>query len=82
MNYQRFFGPALILVAALGVAALLGVPVLAYLPVGVAALACPLMMVFMMRGHGGHGGHGGGGHGGGGEHAHEQPAPGREGGPR
>ena len=25
-------------------------------------LACPLMHVFMHRGHGGHGGHGGGGH--------------------
>lgn len=58
MNYQRFAGPAVIFVAALAVAAILGVPVLTYLPVAVVALACPLMMVFMMRGmsHGAHGG--------------------------
>ena len=70
MNYQRFVGPALILVAALAVAAVLGVPVFAYLPVALVALACPLMMVFMMKGmHGGHGGQ-----------PHDQHAPGaREG---
>lgn len=58
MNYQRFAGPALILAAALAVAAILGVPVLAYLPVAAVALACPLMMVLMMRGmrHGAHAG--------------------------
>lgn len=50
MTYQRFVGPAVIFVAALAVAATLGVPVLAYLPIAVVALACPLMMVFMMRG--------------------------------
>ena len=70
MNYQRFLGPGLVLVAALAVAAALGVPVLAYLPVALVALACPLMMVFMMRGM--HGGHGGA--------SHEQPPSGiREG---
>lgn len=59
-NYQRFAGPALILVAALALAAALGAPVLAYLPIALVVLACPLMMVFMMKGmHGGHGGDGG-----------------------
>ena len=70
MNYQRFAGPAAILVAAVAVAAILGVPVLAYLPIALVALACPLMMVFMMKGM--HGGHSDG--------AHEQPTGGaREG---
>lgn len=50
MNYQRFVAPAVALVAGLTLAALLGVPVLAYVPVAVLVLACPLMMVFMMRG--------------------------------
>lgn len=56
MNHQRFLAPAVIAVAALALAAALGVPVLAYLPIAVLLLACPLMMVFMMRGmsHGGH----------------------------
>lgn len=61
MNYQRFVGPAVIFVAALAVAAILGVPVLAYLPIALVALACPLMMIFMMRGMS-HGSHGGGSH--------------------
>lgn len=72
-NYQRFLGPGLAVIAALVVAALLGAPVVAYLPIGLAVLACPLMMFFMMRGM--HGGHGAG--------ATDQPAPGaREGEPR
>jgi hypothetical protein len=55
MNYQRFVGPAVILIAALAVAAALGAPVLAYVPIALVVLACPLMMVFMMKGmHGGH----------------------------
>ena len=61
MNYQRFVGPAVIFVAAMAVAAILGAPVLAYLPIAVMALACPLMMVFMMRGMS-HGAHGAGSH--------------------
>lgn len=61
MNYQRFAGSAAIFVAALAVAAILGVPVLAYLPIALVALACPLMMVFMMSGM--HGGHSDGAHG-------------------
>jgi hypothetical protein len=70
MNYQRFVGPAVIFVAALAVAAVLGVPVLAYLPIALVSLACPLMMVFMMKGmHGGHS-----------DQTHEQPTTGaREG---
>lgn len=66
MNYQRFAGPGLVFVAALAVAALVGVPVLAYLPIALVVLACPLMMVFMMKGmHGGHG-----------DHTHDQPTSG------
>lgn len=67
MNYQRYLGPAMFGVAAVAVLAALGVPVIAFLPVLI-FLACPLMMVFMMRGmnhgrgghvgcHGGHGSH-------------------------
>jgi hypothetical protein len=61
MNYQRFAGPAAIFVAAQTVAAILGVPVFTYLPIAVVALACPLMMVFMMRGMS-HGAHASGSH--------------------
>ena len=50
MKNQRFLAPALIAVAAMALAAALGVPVLAYVPIAVLLLACPLMMVFMMRG--------------------------------
>ncbi|HET7488880.1 MAG TPA: DUF2933 domain-containing protein [Acidimicrobiales bacterium] len=55
-NYQRFLGPGLVVVAVLAVATALGAPILTYLPVAVVALACPLMMIFMMKGmHGSHG---------------------------
>ena len=66
MNYQRYLGPAMLGVAAVAVLAAFGAPVFAYLPFLI-FLACPLMMVFMMRGmdHGGGGSHAGchGGHG-------------------
>jgi hypothetical protein len=54
-------GPALAVgILVLGLA-VLGVPVITYLPI-LLVLACPLMMIFMMRGMG-HGGHGDGPHG-------------------
>lgn len=58
MNYQRYLAPAAVGVAAIAVLALLGLPVVAFLPY-LLFLACPLTMVFMMRGMN----HGGGGHG-------------------
>ena len=50
MNQERFFVPAVIFAAALALAAAVGVPVLAYLPIAVVLLMCPLMMILMMRG--------------------------------
>ena len=60
MDYQRFIHPAMFGIAGVAVLAVLGVPVLAVVPY-LLFLACPLMMVFMMRGMG-HGGHGHGSH--------------------
>lgn len=64
MNHQRYLGPAMLGVVAVAVLSALGVPLASFLPFLI-LLACPLMMVFMMRGmdHGGghagcHGGHG------------------------
>lgn len=59
MSHQRFFAVALIAAAAIALAAALGVPGLAYLPIAVLLLACLLMMVFMKRGmsHGDHSSH-------------------------
>ena len=49
MTYQRYLGPAMLGVAAIVILAVLGVPVVGLLPFLV-FLACPLMMIFMMRG--------------------------------
>jgi hypothetical protein len=78
VNYQRYLGPAMVGVGAFAVLAALGVPVVTFLPFLI-FLACPLMMVFMMRGmdHGGGGGHAGchGEHGSHESHQHgDQPA--------
>ena len=51
MNHKQMHKPMLIGAAILLVLALLGVPVGGYLPF-LFLLACPLMMVFMMRGMG------------------------------
>ena len=55
MNYQRYFGPALFVLGGAAILAVLGVPVLSYLPFLAVAVICPLMMFFMMQGmdHGG-----------------------------
>lgn len=77
MNLQRSIGPAVLGVAAIAVLSTFGVPVITLLPF-LLVLACPLMMVFMMRGmdHGGSGGcHG--------SHDHAtEPSRNTEGGPR
>ena len=54
MNHQQMIKPMLIGVGILFVLGLAGLPVLAYAPLLI-ILACPLMMIFMMRGmdHGG-----------------------------
>ncbi len=65
MNHQRYIRPAIFGIAGVAVLAALGLPVVSLLPFLI-FLACPLMMVFMMRGmdHGGrshagcHRGHG------------------------
>ena len=61
MNYQRYFRPALLALGVVVVLAAVGVPVASFLPF-LFLLACPLMMVFMMRGMD-HSGGGGGCHG-------------------
>jgi len=61
VNHQRMLGPALAVGMIVVGLAVLGVPVITYLPI-LLVLACPLMMIFMMRGMG-HGEHGDGQHG-------------------
>jgi hypothetical protein len=51
MNHQGMMGPVLAVAALAIVLAVAGVPVLNYAPLLV-FLVCPLMMFFMMRGHG------------------------------
>lgn len=59
--YQRYLGPALAGLAVVVALGLAGIPVLIYLPFLI-LLACPLMHVSMLLGHGGHGtGHDGSG---------------------
>lgn len=57
MNHQRMLGPALALGALVIALAVAGAPVVNLLPYLI-FLACPLMMFFMMGGHGHGGGHG------------------------
>ncbi len=51
MNHQRYIRSAMLGIVAVAALAAFGIPVLAVLPFLV-VLACPLMMVFMMRGMG------------------------------
>lgn len=59
MNHQRYLKPAMLVAAIVAILVAAGVPIAAFLPF-LFLLACPLMMVFMMRGmDGGRGKHAG-----------------------
>jgi hypothetical protein len=68
VNHQQMLKPMLIGVGVLFVLGLAGLPVLTYVPLLI-ILACPLMMIFMMRGMN-HGGDQGDQH----DHSHAGPS--------